>query len=100
MFLQDIGLKEPGVNKLIHAAYDLLVPFTRGLAADIASSDQRAMRRILQTYAEGSRVSVGEAWLVEHEAAKEWQGQGLDPAEIERRRQGITDRGRAQQGPN
>jgi ribosome-binding ATPase YchF (GTP1/OBG family) len=24
MFLLDIGLKEPGVNKLIHAAYDLL----------------------------------------------------------------------------
>ena len=80
--------------------HDRLVAFTRGLAADIASSDQRAMRRILQTYAEGSRVSVGDAWLVEHEAAKEWQGQGLDPAEIERRRQGITDRGRAQQGPN
>ena len=73
-----------------------LLPFTRGLAADIASTDQRAMRQLLQTYADGSRVTVGEAWLVESDVAAAWQGQGLDPAEIERRRQGVTDRGRSQ----
>ena len=73
-----------------------LLPFTRGLAADIASTDQRAMRQLLQTYADGSRVTVGEAWLVESDVAAAWQGKGLDPAEIERRRQGVTDRGRGQ----
>ena len=76
--------------------HDDLLPFTRGLAADIASTDQRAMRQILSTYADGSRVTVGEAWLVESDVAAAWQGQGLDPAEIERRRQGVTDRGRSQ----
>lgn len=76
--------------------HDDLVPFTRGLAADIASSDQRAVRQIYATYAAGSLVSTGDAWLVESDAAQAWQGRGLDPDEIERRRQGVTDRGRSQ----
>lgn len=76
--------------------HDDLVPFTRGLAADIASTDQRAMRQVRQTYADGSLVTVGDAWLVESDVAAAWQGRGLDPEEIERRRQGVVDRGRGQ----
>lgn len=76
--------------------HEQLLPFTRGLAADIASNDQRAVRQIYATYAAGSQVTVGEAWEVESEVAAGWQGQGLDAAEIERRRQGIVDRGRTQ----
>ena len=76
--------------------HDDLLPFTRGLAADMASTDQAAMRQVLATYAAGSRVSVGDAWLVESDAAAAWQGRGLDPEEIERRRQGVVDRGRSQ----
>lgn len=73
-----------------------LLPFTRGLAADIVSSDQRAVRQIRETYFEGSLVDGGRAWLVESEAAANWQGRGLDPDEIERRRREVTDRGRGQ----
>ncbi|HEX2576117.1 MAG TPA: enoyl-CoA hydratase [Aquihabitans sp.] len=78
--------------------HDDLLRFTRGLAADIASSDQRAVRQIYATYAAGSLVPAGEAWLVESDVASEWQGAGLDPGEIERRRQGVVDRGRTQLG--
>lgn len=78
--------------------HDHLLPFTRGLAADIASSDQRAVRQIYDTYARGSLVTGGDAWLVESDVAAAWQGRGLDPAEIERRRQGVVDRGRGQLG--
>jgi enoyl-CoA hydratase len=78
--------------------HDDLLSFTRGLAADIASSDQRAVRRIYQTYAEGSRVTVGDAWLVESEAAAAWQGRGVDADEVERRRRAVVDRGRTQLG--
>ncbi|CAN5116661.1 enoyl-CoA hydratase [soil metagenome] len=78
--------------------HDDLLAFTRGIAADVVSSDQRAVRQIYATYAEGSRVTVGDAWLVESDVAAAWQGQGLDPGEIERRRQGIVDRGRTQLG--
>jgi enoyl-CoA hydratase len=76
--------------------HDDLLPFTRGLAADIASTDQAAMRQVMATYTAGSRVTVAEAWLVESDAAAAWQGRGLDPAEIERRRQSVVDRGRRQ----
>lgn len=78
--------------------HDDLLPFTRGLAADIASTDQTAMRQVLATYAAGAQVTVGDAWLVESDAAAAWQGRGLDPAEIERRRQAVVDRGRGQLG--
>ena len=78
--------------------HDDLLHFTHGLAADIASSDQRAVRQIYATYAAGSLATAGDAWLIESDAAEAWQGRGLDPAEIERRRQGVVDRGRSQLG--
>jgi enoyl-CoA hydratase len=73
-----------------------LLPFAHRLAADIVSSDQRALRAILATYEEASRVTAGEAWDVETRAAAVLQQGGVDPAEIERRRQGIVERGRDQ----
>ncbi len=66
------------------------------LAADIVSSDQRAVRAILATYEEASRVPGAEAWDVEARAAAEFQRGGVDPDDIERRRQGVVDRGRSQ----
>ena len=90
----DTALRWGLVNHVV--AHGDLLGFTRGIAADIASSDQRAVRQIYATYAEGSRVSSGDAWLVESDVAAAWQGKGLDPAEIERRRQGVTERGRGQ----
>jgi enoyl-CoA hydratase len=73
-----------------------LVPFCQGLAADMVSNDQRGVRRMLRTYAEGSLLSAGDAWEVEATVAREWQGQGIDPAEIEARRTAVTARGRSQ----
>lgn len=76
--------------------HDDLLGFTRGLAADIVSNDQRAVQRIRETYFEGSLVDAGHAWLVESDAAADWQGRGLDADDIERRRREVTDRGRGQ----
>ncbi|HVC71994.1 MAG TPA: enoyl-CoA hydratase [Acidimicrobiales bacterium] len=76
--------------------HDDLLPLARRLAADIVSSDQRAVRAILATYEEASRVSGAEAWDVEASAAAVFQRGGVDPADIERRRRGVVDRGRAQ----
>jgi enoyl-CoA hydratase len=66
------------------------------LATDIASNDQRAVRTIYATYDEGSLLSAGEAWALESRTAAAWQGAGIDPAEIERRRALVADRGRKQ----
>ncbi len=77
--------------------HDELLGFCRSLAADIVSNDQAAVRRLLATYREGAEGTVAEAWELEDRVAADWQGQsGPDPAEIERRRQGILERGRAQ----
>ena len=76
--------------------HDELLPFCRQLAADMVSNDQRGVRQMLRTYAEGSLLSAGDAWEVEARVARAWQGQGLDPAEIEARRTAVTARGRSQ----
>ena len=76
--------------------HDDLVRFTFGLAADIVSNDQRAVQRIYATYAEGADLTGGDAWELEARVAGEWQGAGIDAAEVERRRQGVVERGRSQ----
>jgi enoyl-CoA hydratase len=82
------------VNHVV--SHDELLPRARALAADMASNDQRAVRRILRTYREGALLTGGDAWLNETQVAAAWQGDGLDPAEIERRRSAVSERGRAQ----
>jgi enoyl-CoA hydratase len=76
--------------------HDELLPFARALAADIVSSDQPAVAAILATYEAASRVPGSEARAVETRAAAVFQRGGVDPADIERRRLGVVDRGRAQ----
>jgi enoyl-CoA hydratase len=82
------------VNEVV--AHDELLPRCRALAADIVSNDQRGVRRIRQTYADGSLRDGAGAWALEAEVAAEWQAAGLDPAAIEARRQAVVARGRTQ----
>jgi len=82
------------VNHVV--AHDELLPTARRVAADIISNDRRAVRAILATYEEASRVTGAEAWNVEARGAAAFQQGGVDPDDIERRRQGILDRGRSQ----
>jgi enoyl-CoA hydratase len=82
------------VNHVV--AHDDLLPTCRNLAADIVSNDQPAVRRMRATYDEGSLLTGAEAWELEGREARAWQGRGIDPAEIERRRQSILERGRTQ----
>jgi enoyl-CoA hydratase len=76
--------------------HDELLPFCRQLANDIVSNDQAGVRRILQTYQEGSLVTAAEAWKIETQASLAWRPGGIDPADIERRRQAVVARGRSQ----
>ncbi len=82
------------VNRVV--AHADLLPTVRQLAADIVSNDQAAVRQIYATYDESGEVTAGDAWKVEDRVAGEWQGRGIDPAEIERRRTAIMERGRTQ----
>lgn len=76
-----------------------LLPFTRSIATDILGNDQPGVRRMLETYRATTGTTVDDGWQVERRMATEWQAQGFDPAEVERRRAAIMARGRAQTQP-
>jgi enoyl-CoA hydratase len=78
--------------------HDELLPFCRKLAADSITIDQRAVRRMLATYAEVTDTTIAQGWEVEDRVSREWEGAGFDPAAIEARRLGIVERGRSQIG--
>jgi enoyl-CoA hydratase len=74
--------------------HDELLPTAARLAADIAGNDQHAVRNLKQLYDRGSALSVGDALALEQERFRNYR---VDPAEIERRRAAIVERGRGQQ---
>jgi enoyl-CoA hydratase len=83
------------VNEVVPHAE--LLTTAHQLAADVASNDPDAVARLLQTYREGSELSGADAWGLEGEVARSWlPGGAVDPAEVERRRQAVVDRGRSQ----
>jgi enoyl-CoA hydratase len=83
------------VNAVV--AHEQLLPVCRALAADIVSNDQRAVRRVNQTYDEGWLLAGRGAWDLEAEVASAWTT-GFDPAQVEARRAAIMARGRGQLG--
>jgi enoyl-CoA hydratase len=90
----DTALSWGLVNHVV--PHDELLVVARRLAADIASNDAGSLRTLLATYDAGSRTTVAEAWRLEADAFRAWQREQMDPAEIERRRRGVVERGRRQ----
>jgi enoyl-CoA hydratase len=85
------------VNDVV--AHETLLDTCAALAADIASNDAAAVGRLLQTYRDGADLSAAEAWRLEGEVARSWRPDGaVDPAEVERRRVAVVERGRSQVG--
>ncbi len=80
------------VNHVV--THEQLLPAARQLAADIVGNDQPAVRSLKRLYDANARVTVGEAIDQEQATFRSWR---IDPAEIERRRAGIVERGRGQQ---
>ena len=79
--------------------HETLLDTCGALAADIASNDAAAVARLLQTYRDGAELSADEAWRLEGEVARSWRPAGaVDPAEVERRRRAVVERGRSQVG--
>ena len=76
--------------------HDECVPFAQRLAADIATNDDDAVRRIYRTYREGALLDGAGAWALEGRVAGEWQAGGRDGADLEARRKAVTERGRSQ----
>ncbi len=92
---QAIGVRRARlVNHVV--AHEELMPFTRALALDIISNDQAGVRQIRSTYAAVTATTIADGWLVEAHDAGAWSKRGIDPAEIERRRAAIVERGHRQ----
>lgn len=82
------------VNRVV--AHDDLLPVTLSIAADIAGNDQRSVRAMLDEYREITGSIYDEGLRIEARNAKQWNSKtgGFDPAEVERRRAAIIERGR------
>ena len=76
--------------------HDALIGRATELASEIAGNDPDGVAQMLSTYNELADVTDDERWRIELSNAETWKQRGIDPAEIERRRQGIIARGRTQ----
>jgi enoyl-CoA hydratase len=72
-----------------------LIPFTRGLAADITGNDQAAVRQLRTTYA--AITHDDDAWETEARASRAWQRTQFSSEQIAARRATVIERGREQQ---
>lgn len=76
--------------------HEELIPFTLKIAADIAGNDQRSVRSLLASYGEITGSIYDEGLRIEARVAKGYNSKkgGFDPAEVEKRRAAIIERGR------
>ncbi len=82
------------VNRVV--AHTDLIPVALSVAADIAGNDQKSVRALLGEYREITSSIYDEGLRIEASKAKEWNSRkgGFDPAEVEKRRAAIIERGR------
>ena len=73
-----------------------MIPVTLSIAADIAGNDQSGVRALLGEYREITASIYEEGLIIEAEKARNWNSRrgGFDPAEVEKRRAAIIERGR------
>lgn len=76
--------------------HEQLLPFTRELALGAVNNDQVGVRRMLATYAEIAGTIYDEGWSIEATVNRDWLTDGIDEAEVARRRTQIIERGRTQ----
>jgi len=74
--------------------HDELMPFARGVAADIVNNDQEGVRRLLEHYRRlPNAATVDEAHLIEGYMAEMWS---RGTSGVAARRDAVTERGRSQ----
>jgi enoyl-CoA hydratase len=76
--------------------HEELLPFTRELALAAVGNDQVGVRRMLATYDEIVATVYDAGWDVERRVNRAWLADGIDAAEVGRRRDAIVERGRDQ----
>jgi enoyl-CoA hydratase len=91
----DEALRLGLVNHVV--PHDQVVAEAQRLAADIAGNDLASVTALLASYRRIAGVQgLTEGLALEGETARAWAERSFDPAEVERRRQAIIERGRRQ----
>lgn len=90
--LADEALAFGLVNHVV--PHEELMPFTRGIAADIIGNEQDGVRNIRATYAH--HVQDEQDWEFESQAGAQWRREQFDPKKVAERRARIMERGRGQ----
>jgi enoyl-CoA hydratase len=77
--------------------HEELLATAERLAGDVAGNDRATVAALLASYRHLDRVQgTAEALVLESETSMAWQRRTFDPAEVERRRAAIVERGRGQ----
>jgi enoyl-CoA hydratase len=76
--------------------HEELLPFTRGLAAAVASNDAAAVGEMMRLYDRVVNVTGDEAWDLEARVNVDWIRRNYDPAAVAARRAAVVERGREQ----
>jgi enoyl-CoA hydratase len=76
--------------------HEQLLPFTRELAAAVASNNADAVHEMMRLYDAVSNTTGDEAWDIEAQVNYEWISRTYDPAAVAARRDAVVERGRAQ----
>lgn len=77
--------------------HEELMAVTGQLARDVVSADPAAVASLLGSYRRIAEVGATASGLrLEAETAWQWRHRSFDPAEVDRRRQAIVERGRRQ----
>lgn len=84
------------VNEVVE--HHRLVDHCCALATDIADAPRSSVQFLRDTYQQVTAGTVADGWSVERARAMEWQRDSDLLASLAERRQGIIERGRAQQG--
>lgn len=76
--------------------HDRLLATAVGLAHDIASNNQAAVRQIGETYRQTTATTLDDAWEIEDRICRAWSRSDLDLTEVEAIRDQVRARGRSQ----
>jgi enoyl-CoA hydratase len=79
------------VNRVV--PHEQLLATARAVAADIVGNDPVTVRALKRSYDQGSRLTLADCHALEQEIFRSWR---VEPAEVERRRAAIMERGRGQ----
>ncbi|MET0927909.1 MAG: enoyl-CoA hydratase [Aeromicrobium sp.] len=76
--------------------HDELLAAAHRVADAIVSNNRDAVSALLVSYRDVELQQIGGGYDVEADTGRRWLARGFDPSEVEKRRQGVLDRGRSQ----